>query len=325
MTRSRDEPTTSQMPEMDDRIVVVTGANSGLGYEATRAFARKGAHVVMACRSESRGENVKRSIRKETSQSGARGSLEVAELDLADLSSVRSFADEFRATHDELHVLCNNAGVMAIPRRETEDGFEMQFGVNHLGHFALTGHLSDRLRETPGETRVVTQSSGIHERGDIDFRDLQSERSYDKWDAYAQSKLANVLFAYELDRRLRDSGAEDVVSVACHPGYAATGLQRRGPEMTGSTVRLWAMKAANALVGQSPKQGALPMLYAATASAIDGGEYVGPGGLLNMRGAPEIQRSSEISYDQSRAERLWEVSADLTGVTDDLERSAATE
>jgi NAD(P)-dependent dehydrogenase (short-subunit alcohol dehydrogenase family) len=313
------------MPEMDDRTVVVTGANSGLGYEATRAFARKGAHVVMACRSESRGEDAKRRIRREDSQSGARGSLEVAELDLADLSSVRSFADEFESVHDELHVLCNNAGVMAIPRRETEDGFEMQFGVNHLGHFALTGHLLDRLRETPGETRVVTQSSGVHERGDIDFRDLQSERSYDKWDAYAQSKLANVLFAYKLQWRLRDAGVEDVVSVACHPGYADTGLQRRGPEMNGSTVRLWAMKAANALVAQSSEQGALPMLYAATASAIDGGEYVGPGGLLNMRGAPEIQRSSERSHDRSRAERLWEVSKDLTGVTFDLERSATAE
>ncbi|UPW02182.1 oxidoreductase [Halorussus gelatinilyticus] len=324
MARNRGEWTAARMPEMDDRVVVVTGANSGLGYEATRAFARQGAHVVMACRSEERGEAAKRRIRTEDAGGSARGSLEVAELDLADLDSVRAFADEFRAAHDELHVLCNNAGVMAIPRRETAEGFEMQFGVNHLGHFALTGHLLDALLNTAGRTRVVTQSSGVHERGDVDFRDLHHEDSYDEWDAYAQSKLANVLFAYELQRRLDDADAE-VASVACHPGYAATNLQRRGPEMSGSTVRLWAMKAANAVFAQSAEDGALPMLYAATAPEIDGGEYVGPGGLFGMRGSPEIQRSSEISYDRNRAERLWRVSEELTGVTYDLERSATAD
>ncbi|WP_135852307.1 oxidoreductase [Halorussus salinus] len=323
MSRNRGEWTTAEMPEMDDRVVVVTGANSGLGYEATRAFARKGAHVVMACRSEERGEEAKRRIRTED-DGRVRGSLEVAELDLADLDSVRAFADEFRAAHDDLHVLCNNAGVMAIPRSETADGFEMQFGVNHLGHFALTGHLLDVLLNTDGRTRVVTQSSGVHERGDIDFADLHHEESYDEWAAYAQSKLANVLFAYELQRRLDGADAE-VASVACHPGYAATNLQRRGPEMSDSTVRLWAMKAANALLAQSAEDGALPMLYAASAHDIEGGEYVGPGGLLNMRGPPEIQRSSEISYDRNRADRLWRVSEEATGVTYDLERSATAD
>ncbi|MFC4448715.1 oxidoreductase [Halorussus aquaticus] len=322
MSPNRGEWAAEQMPEMDDRTVVVTGANSGLGYEATRAFARKGAHVVMACRSEDRGEDAKRRLRSEDTEGGHRGSLEVAELDLADLSSVESFAESFGDTHDELHVLCNNAGVMAIPRRETEDGFEMQFGVNHLGHFALTGLLLDRLRETPGETRVVTQSSGVHESGDIDFADLQHEDSYDEWDAYAQSKLANVLFAYELQRRLEDASA-DVTSVACHPGYAATNLQRRGPEMAGSTLRLWAMKAANAVLAQSAERGALPMLYAATAPQIEGGEYVGPGGLMNMRGPPSVQQSSDVSYDRERAERLWEVSEDLTGVTYDLKAATS--
>jgi NAD(P)-dependent dehydrogenase (short-subunit alcohol dehydrogenase family) len=323
MAQNRGEWTTAEMPEMDDRVVVVTGANSGLGYEATRTFARKGAHVVMACRSEERGEEAKRRIR--TEEAGrVRGSLEVASLDLADLEAVRAFADEFRATHDDLHVLCNNAGVMAIPRSETADGFEMQFGVNHLGHFALTGHLLDRLVNTDGRTRVVTQSSGVHERGDIDFADLQHEKSYDEWEAYAQSKLANVLFAYELQRRLDDANAE-VASVACHPGYAATNLQRRGPEMRGSTVRLWAMKAMNAVLAQSAGDGALPMLYAASAHDIEGGEYVGPGGLLNMRGPPEIQRSSEISYDRNRADRLWRVSEELTGVAYDLERPATAD
>ena len=312
---ARTKWTTESMPEMGGKTVVVTGANSGLGYEATRAFAEKGAHVVLACRNKNRGADARRRIRSE----GPRGSLEVAKLDLGSLDSVRSFAEAFVADHDDLHVLCNNAGVMAIPRRETEDGFEMQFGVNHLGHFALTGRLLDALGETPGATRVVTQSSGLHERGEIDFGDLQSERAYDKWDAYAQSKLANVLFAYELQRRLDAAAVDDVLSVACHPGYAATNLQRRGPELEGSTLRLWGTKVANAVVAQSAEQGALSMLYAATAPVVDGGEYVGPGGLANMRGAPEIQQSSDISYDEHRAERLWEASEELTGVTDEFE------
>ena len=309
------------MPDQDEKVTVVTGANTGLGFEATRAFAHKGAHVVMACRDADKAADARHDIERE----GPRGSLEVTTLDLADLESVETFAEEFRADHEDLHVLCNNAGVMAIPRSETADGFETQFGVNHLGHFALTGRLLDRLRETPGETRVVTQSSGLHENGDIDFADLQGERSYDPWDAYAQSKLANVLFAYELDRRLRAAGVADVTSAACHPGYAATDLQRRGPEKSGSTVRLWAMKAANAVLAQSAEKGALPLLYAATADAVDGGDYVGPGGFRNMRGLPEIQQSSDRSYDRDLAARLWDVSENLTGVRYDLEAAAAAE
>ncbi|MFQ3320152.1 MAG: NAD(P)-dependent dehydrogenase (short-subunit alcohol dehydrogenase family) [Natronomonas sp.] len=301
------------MPDQSGRTIIVTGANSGLGYEATKAFAREGAHVVMACRSLDSAHTARDEIREAVD--GA--SLEVMELDLADLSSVRSFVDAFEREQSELHVLCNNAGVMAIPRRETADGFEMQFGVNHLGHFVLTGLLLDRLEETPGETRVVTQSSGVHERGDIDFDDIHHEETYDKWDAYAQSKLANVLFAYELDRRLRVANAS-VTSVACHPGYAATNLQRRGPEMEGSTLRLWAMRIANTVVAQSSEQGALPMLYAATATDIDGGDYVGPGGFMGMRGAPEKQRSSDISYDTERSRRLWMVSEELTAISFDL-------
>jgi NAD(P)-dependent dehydrogenase (short-subunit alcohol dehydrogenase family) len=168
---------------------------------------------------------------------------------------------------------------------------------------------------------VVTQSSGLHEQGRIDFDDLQRERSYDKWAAYAQSKLANVLFGYELDRRLGNRGVDAVASVVCHPGWAATGLQARGPQQSGSTVRLWGMKLANALFAQSAAQGALPMAYAATSDRLTGGEYVGPGGIMNMRGSPERQRSSEASYDDAVAERLWDVSEELTDVAyefDDL-------
>ncbi|WP_435101378.1 oxidoreductase [Halarchaeum sp. P4] len=310
---STDDWSTTDMPDLSGQTAIVTGANSGLGYEATRALAGHGADVVMACRDVERGEEARKEIREAVP--GA--SLTVFELNLADLDSVRSFAERFRRERAGLDVLCNNAGVMAIPRSETADGFETQFGVNHLGHFALTGLLLDVLRETPGETRVVTQSSGVHERGEMDFDDLHGEASYDPWDAYAQSKLANLLFAYELDRRLRAASAS-VRSVACHPGYAATNLQRRGPEQRGSRLRLLLMQAANAVLAQPADRGALPMLYAATAPDVDGGDYIGPGGFMQMRGAPEKQSSSDASYDRESARRLWSVSEDLTGVTYDL-------
>ncbi len=303
------------MPDLAGETVVVTGANSGVGYQATRAFAAKGAHVVMACRSLERGEEAANEIAAETS----RGSFSVRRLDLADLGSVRRFAKTVADDYDGVDVLCNNAGVMAIPRNETADGFEKQFGVNHLGHFALTGHLLDSLRAADGEARVVTQSSGVHERGEVDFDDLQSEESYDKWGAYAQSKLANVLFAYELQRRLDRAGVDDVTSVACHPGYADTNLQRRGPEAEGSTLGLWRAKALNAAFAQSAEWGALPMLYAATDPSVEGGTYVGPGGFKNMRGHPVEHESSDRSYDEDAAARLWAVSEDLTGVTCDLD------
>lgn len=303
------------MPDQTGRTVVVTGANSGLGYEGTKAFVEKGADVVMACRSLDRGREAAEAISEAVS--AGEGSLTVMELDLADLDSVARFADSFAERFDDLHVLCNNAGVMAVPRGETADGFERQFGINHLGHFALTGHLLPELRGTEGETRVVTQSSVAHENGTIDFDDLQGEDSYDKWTAYGQSKLANVLFGYELDRRF-DAADIDAVSVVCHPGFANTNLQMRGPEEMGSTLRLWGMKLFNAVLAQSAEQGALPMLYAATDDDIDGGEYVGPGGLMNARGAPEEQESNEESYDHDVADRLWAVSADLTGVAYDL-------
>ncbi|AEN05783.1 oxidoreductase [Halolamina sp.] len=310
----------TDIPDQSGRTVAVTGANSGLGYAATEAFVHRGADVVMACRSVDRA----REAAEEISVPEADGSLTVMELDLGDLGSVRSFAAAYEREFDDLHILCNNAGVMATPYRTTEDGFELQFGVNHLGHFALTGLLLDSLQETPGETRVVTHSSAMHERGQMDFDDLQHEQSYDKWEAYAQSKLANALFGFELDRRLRAAG-ESVTSVVCHPGYADTNLQRRGPEMAGSRLRLLAMQAANAVVGQSARQGALPLLYAATAEAIDGGEYVGPGGLFNMRGAPEVREPAAQAQDADAAQRLWAVSEELTNVAYRLAEPSATE
>jgi NAD(P)-dependent dehydrogenase (short-subunit alcohol dehydrogenase family) len=311
--------TVADVPDQTGRTVVVTGANSGLGFEATRVLARRGATVVLACRSVDRGAAAADRIRESTPDAD----LDVRECDLASLSSVESFADGVRSAYDDLHVLCNNAGVMAIPRSETEDGFEAQLGINHLGHFALTAHLLDALVATDGETRVVTHSSGAHQSGTVDFDDLHGEDSYGKWSAYSQSKLANLLFTYELQRRLDRAGITDTRAVACHPGYADTKLQARGPEAEGSTVKRYAMAAANAAFAQSAERGALPLLYAATADGVDGGDYVGPGGFLSMRGHPETQESSDRSHDEETAERLWRVSEDETGVTFDVAALAA--
>ena len=301
------------MPDCSDRTVLITGANSGLGFEATKAFAVNGATVIMACRSVERGQDAATAVREAVGATEA--ILNVRECDLASLESVESFANGLKSDHDSIDTLCNNAGVMAIPRQETEDGFEKQLGVNHLGHFALTGHLLEVLLEGDDESRIVTHSSGAHEAGELDVDDLHRERSYGKWEAYGQSKLANLLFAYELQRRLESAGVTDTISVACHPGYAATNLQYRGPKQEGSTLRMGLMKLANTVFGQSAEKGALPLLYAATAPGVQGGEYYGPGGLLNMRGAPEKQSSNDASHDERDAERLWDVSEKLTGVT----------
>ncbi|MFC7234867.1 oxidoreductase [Halosegnis marinus] len=299
---------TSDIPDQSGRRVVVTGANSGIGLEATRELARAGAYVVMACRSVARGEDAADDVRRTVP--GA--DLDVRELDLADLDSVRAFAE---GVEGEIDVLVNNAGVMAIPRSETADGFETQFGVNHLGHFALTGLLLDRVTD-----RVVTVSSRAHEGGEMDFDDLHGERDYARWEAYGQSKLSNLLFAYELDRRL-DAAGSDVESLACHPGWAATELQS-GAATNGAMELV--MRAANAVVAQSAADGALPTLYAATAPEAEGGDYIGPGGLFDMRGAPEKQRSSARSRDRDAARRLWEYSEEATGVAFDLPEPEAT-
>ncbi|SNR59664.1 NAD(P)-dependent dehydrogenase, short-chain alcohol dehydrogenase family [Halorubrum vacuolatum] len=209
------EWTDADVPSMAGRTVVITGANGGLGYEATRVFARKGATVIMACRSVERGARAKSAIRREEGRSRVpEEALVVRECDLASLASIRSFAEGITADFDAIDVLCNNAGVMAIPRSETEDGFETQFGVNHLGHFALTGRLFPLLRAAEA-ARVITHSSAAHEQGEMDFTDLNWERSYGKWRAYGRSKLANLLFAYELQRRLEKHDMETIKSVAC--------------------------------------------------------------------------------------------------------------
>ena len=304
--------TADLMPDCTDTTVLITGANSGLGFEATKAFAAKGATIIMACRSLDRGQQAAADIKATVGETGA--TLNVRQCDLASLDSISTFTDGVTDDYDGLDILCNNAGVMAIPRQETADGFEKQLGVNHFGHFALTGHLLPLLRASEGESRVVTQSSGAHKAGEMDFTDLNWEQSYSKWSAYGRSKLANLLFAFELQRRLADADS-GIVSVACHPGYADTELQFRGPRESGSTVKMAGMKVANALFGQSAEQGALPMLYAATDDAVVGGEYVGPGGLFDMRGYPEFQTPSADATDEDDAAELWAASEDLTGVT----------
>ncbi|AFZ72401.1 oxidoreductase [Natronobacterium gregoryi] len=308
--------TADDVPELAGHTVVVTGANSGIGLETTRELAREDATVVMACRDRERGKAAARDVRGDVPDADLR----IEECDLASLESIRAFADRLLETGLAIDALVNNAGTMAIPRRTTEDGFETQFGVNHLGHFALTGLLLERLA-TDGEepARVVTVSSALHERGEIDFDDLHGEASYDRWDAYSRSKLANVLFAYELERRFR-TGDENALSVAVHPGYADTSLQFRGIEGRGSWLRTATRRLANAAVAQSPEDGALPTLYAVTAPDVEGGAYYGPGGLMALRGPPERQSSSTASYDGETARRLWERSVELTGVSYGLPR-----
>ncbi len=296
------------MPDLAGRTAVVTGANSGLGLETARQLAAHGAHVVLACRDGKRGTDALADIARSTP--GA--ALELASLDLAELASVRDFADAYNAAHDGLDILINNAGVMAIPARVTLDGFEMQFATNHLGHFALTGRLLPSLLVKPA-ARVVTLSSLVALIGSIHFDDLQSWHRYQPWMAYAQSKLANQIFAFELDRRARASGV-GLISVAVHPGYASTNLQTTGPRMAGRRLQTGFMQVGNAIAGQSSGQGALPALYGATMPGVTGGEYFGPGGPLGLRGHPQRVRPTRAGRDIVTARRLWEVSVELTGV-----------
>ncbi|HEX5067767.1 MAG TPA: oxidoreductase [Myxococcota bacterium] len=300
--------THADVPDQSGRTFVVTGANSGIGLEAAKTLAGAGAIVVLACRDARKAEEAAAEIRA----LHPRASLEFASLDLASLASVRDFAKAFSDRHARLDVLVNNAGVMAIPRRTTAEGFEMQLGTNHLGHFALTGLLLPLLLATP-DSRVVTVSSTAHRAGRMRWDDLHGERSYQRWLHYGQSKLANLLFTYELDRRAR-AASLPLVAAACHPGYAATNLQFVGAQMDGS--RLWEgiMKWANGVFSQPAEMGALPTLYASTAPDVRGGDYYGPDRMFETWGHPTKVASSPRSRDAESARRLWEVSEELTGV-----------
>jgi NAD(P)-dependent dehydrogenase (short-subunit alcohol dehydrogenase family) len=305
--------TADQIPDQSGRTAIVTGANSGLGLAAAHELARHGAEVVLACRNTAKGNDARRTIGADVP--GAK--LELAALDLADLSSVESFAEQFRSAHDGLDLLIDNAGVMAPPRAETKDGFELQFGTNHLGHFALAARLID-LMSGRSDARVVTVSSNAHKMGRINFDDLQSQRRYFRWSAYSQSKLADLSFALELDRRLRAAGSQ-IRSVAAHPGYAATNLQFAAPPLLDRLT----MIVTNALVAQSAEMGALPILYAATADGVEGGTYIGPDGIGEFRGHPHVASPTRAARDEETARRLWEVSEELTGVRFALGAGAA--
>ncbi|HXV53349.1 MAG TPA: oxidoreductase [Solirubrobacterales bacterium] len=294
----------NQIPDQSGRLAVVTGANSGLGLETARALAAAGATVVITARDRAKGEAARERITAETP--GA--AVEARVLDLAALESVRGFAAGIAADHPRIDMLINNAGVMMPPRGETADGFELQFGTNHLGHFALTGLLLEPLAAVGG-ARVVTVSSLEHKPGRIHFDDLQSESKYSSRGAYQQSKFANAVFGLELDRRLRAAGSP-VISVLAHPGYSATNLQTSGPPFPVSAL----LRISNALIAQSASKGALPQLYAATAPGVEGGEFIGPDGFMEARGTPTEVQPVKRARDEQTARRLWDVSEELTGV-----------
>ena len=296
------------VPDLSGKVAIVTGANSGIGYEAVKVLAAKGAHVVMACRSVDKCSSAVENIRREVE----RASLTIMKLELGDLSSVRGFAAAFKEEHNTLDILCNNAGIMQAPKGLTVDGFETHLGVNHLGHFALTGLLINTILNTKG-SRVVTVSSNAHKMGRFDFEDLNLDKSYGRLSAYARSKLANLLFAYELQRILESYGSS-TISVATHPGYAATNLQSTGPGMGGGKILVWLYKLLNRVLAQSASMGSLPILYAATAKDVEGGDYIAPGGLGEWRGYPKKSMSSNGSYDKDLAKKLWELSKELTQV-----------
>lgn len=290
---ARMETTAVNIPDLHGRTAIVTGANGGLGIETTRILARLGARVVLAVRDEDKGR---------AAAEGVAGDTEVRQLDLADLSSVRSFAARWRG---DIHLLINNAGVMAVAQGRTKDGFELQFGTNHLGHFALTNLL---LEHVTG--RVVTLSSGLHRRAPgIDFDDVHLEHGYTPYRAYAQSKLANLLFTLELQRRLEVAGSP-VLSTAAHPGYAETNLQSHGANPFTRRVAVLGSK----VFGQSAADGALPTIFAATQD-VPGAAYAGPKAMGGTRGAPALASRSEAAWDRRAAKRLWTLSEELTGVT----------
>jgi NAD(P)-dependent dehydrogenase (short-subunit alcohol dehydrogenase family) len=295
--------TTKDIPDQTGRTAVITGANTGLGYETALALAAHGAHVVLAVRDLDKGKDA---ISRIVSQS-PQADVALQELDLTSLESVRGAARQLRADHDRIDLLINNAGVMYPPKSTTKDGFELQFGTNHLGHFALTGLLLDRLLPVAGSRVVTISSIGHRIRADIHFDDLQWEHSYNRVSAYGQAKLANLLFTYELQRRLAPRGT--TIAVAAHPGGSNTELMRHLPGWAGSLYPVLAP------VFQDAAMGALPQLRAATDPSVQGGQYYGPGGFGQTRGYPELVGSSKKSHDAERQRRLWTVSEELTAVT----------
>jgi NAD(P)-dependent dehydrogenase (short-subunit alcohol dehydrogenase family) len=301
---TRERWTAADVPDQAGRTAVITGANAGIGFETARVLAEHGAAIVLACRDAGKARDAAARI----SAAAPQAATTVVRLDLASLASVREASEEIRAGHDHLDLLINNAGLMIPPRGVTADGFELQIGTNHLGHFALTGLLLDRLLVQPG-SRVVTVSSNGHRAGRINFDDLHAKRRYRRWTAYAQSKLANLMFTYELQRRLTAAGAP-TAALAAHPGTAFTELTRHLP----GPVQFLYQRSGGAFT-QSAAMGALPTLRAATDPAARGGEYYGPDGLFESKGYPHAVTSTARSHDEQAQRRLWQESERLTGVT----------
>ena len=303
---AEDNWTTANIPDLTGKVMIVTGANSGIGFEEAKEFARKGAQVIMACRSMDKAQDAMYKILGEIPDAR----VEIMQLDLASLNSVRQFAEAFKLKYDRLDVLVNNAGIMMVPYSTTEDGFESQFGTNHLGHFALTGLLIDLLKATPA-SRVVNVSSGAHRFGKMDFDNLMFPDGFDysPTAAYGRSKLANLLFTYELQRRLKSADA-DMLAVAAHPGIANTNLATH-------LVNEKLLKLAGPLLDvfmQSAAMGALPTIRAAVDPNVSAGQYYGPGGFKEQRGYPVLVDSNEASHNLADAQQLWQVSEQLTGV-----------
>ena len=294
---------TNEIADMNGKVAIVTGANSGIGYVAARELAGKGAQVVLACRSEQRGQDAVTRLRGEVPDADVR----FEALDLSDLDSVKAFAERFSGSNAQLDLLINNAGVMVPPLGRTQQGFELQLGVNHFGHFALTGRLLPLLARTPG-ARVVTVSSMAHRGGKMDFDDLDwSTRSYSPFAAYGQSKLANLLFTFELARKLEAAGIE-TLAVAAHPGWTATNLQQNS-----LPARIF-----NPLFAMPTDQGALPTLFAAADSDVDSGDYIGPHAFFEVRGYPTKVGTNDRAKSTEDAARLWKISEERTGVTFDF-------
>lgn len=287
------------------RIAIVTGANTGLGYETALGLAKKEATVIMACRNLQKAEAAKQKIMSEVPNAD----VDIIQIDLSKLASVRAFAKTYLAKYQQLDLLINNAGVMMPPYTKTEDGFELQMGANHFGHFLLTGLLLEALTRTP-DSRVVSLSSLAHQNGKINFSNLNWEKDYSKLGAYGQSKLACLIFGYELQRRLKAAGA-NTVSVIAHPGASDTELGRHFPKWLYSILKYTLFP----LVSHSPDKGALPTLMAALEPSSKGGEYYGPTGFQEMKGNPGLAKTSELSQNLEVAKKLWEVSEDLTGIT----------
>jgi NAD(P)-dependent dehydrogenase (short-subunit alcohol dehydrogenase family) len=289
----------NDITDQKGRVVIVTGSSSGIGYESAKVLAEKNASVIIAVRNLQKGNAAAGKIKSDHPHADVK----VMELDLANLESVRRFAERFRESHSRLDLLINNAGVMMPPYTKTADGFELQFGTNHLGHFALTGLLIDLAKNTPG-SRIVNVSSSAHHYGELDFDDLNWEnRPYKKMKSYGDSKIANIYFTYELQRRLNANGSNTKVTAA-HPGWTATELQRH----------VGILGFLNHFFSQDITMGALPTLYAAVGEDVMGNDYYGPSGWREMRGYPRKVQSNELSHDEEIAAKLWEVSEELTGI-----------